>query len=151
MRTRDFLQSLVNHKFYIRLHNCVVYLVWHIMMKYSLPQEIEVWYIIPALRRELAKAMLSLGLKQNQIAVKLGLRESAISQYLNSKRGQSIKFNALIQQEISKSAQKIANNSTCVMKEIQDLCKTIKKSKFLCQVHKKYSNINYCCGTCAEE
>ena len=60
---------------------------------YSLPQEIEVWYIIPAIRRELTKILIKqYNLKQKKVAMLLGISEAAISQYLSNKRGQEIKF-----------------------------------------------------------
>ncbi|MBW3003958.1 helix-turn-helix domain-containing protein [Candidatus Woesearchaeota archaeon] len=117
-------------------------------MKYSLPQEIEVWYIIPAIRKELAKAMVKLGLKQREVATKLGLRESAVSQYINSKRGKDIEFNQSTRLKISNSAKKIIEKKSCVIKEIQDLLKLVKKNKTLCKVHKKHANINNCCEIC---
>ena len=55
-------------------------------LKQLMPQEIEVWYIIPAVRRELAKSMVKIGLKQKQIAVTLGITEAAVSQYLKLDR-----------------------------------------------------------------
>ncbi|MBW3014920.1 helix-turn-helix domain-containing protein [Candidatus Woesearchaeota archaeon] len=117
-------------------------------MRFSLPQEIEVWYIIPAIRKELAKAMRSLGLKQKEIASKLGLRESAVSQYINSKRGKEIKLNKKILKHIKESANKIIQNNSCAIREIQEICKEIKKSKTLCKIHMKYSQKDHCCGVC---
>ena len=43
-------------------------------MSMKLPQEIDVWYIIPAIRREFAKGLLKKGLKQREIAKKLSHR-----------------------------------------------------------------------------
>ena len=42
-------------------------------MHNQMPQEIEVWYIIPALRRELAKQMVEAGLTQKKIADLMGI------------------------------------------------------------------------------
>ena len=55
-------------------------------------QEIEVWYILPTVRREIVKGLLNKGLSQNEIAKKLGLRKSTISQYVNNKRGREVKL-----------------------------------------------------------
>lgn len=117
----------------------------------ALPQEIEVWYIIPTIRKELAKAMVGFGLKQRQVAKELGLRESAVSQYLHSKRGKDIEFEKNIKENIKKSAHNIIKKKSCVIKEIQDLLKMIKKNRTLCKVHKKYSDIEHCCGICLKE
>ncbi|MEA3430474.1 MAG: transcriptional regulator [Nanoarchaeota archaeon] len=117
-------------------------------MKNSLPQEIEVWYVIPAIRKELTKAMKKLGLSQRIIAQKLGLRESAVSQYIHSKRGKNINFDIKTKKMITKSAKDIVEHKSCVIKEIQDLCKAIRNNKTLCKIHKKYADIDHCCGIC---
>lgn len=119
-------------------------------MKYSLPQEIEVWYVIPGIRKELAKEMIKLGLSQREAAVRLGLRESAVSQYVHSKRGKDINFDKGTKEFIKKSAERIVNNKSCAVKEIQDICKEVKRNKTLCKIHKKHANIPHCCGICLE-
>jgi len=53
---------------------------------YSLPQEIEVWYIIPAIRKELARLLT----KENNLSYEkvggyLGISKAAVSQYLSNK------------------------------------------------------------------
>ncbi|HLC55710.1 MAG TPA: hypothetical protein VJJ23_00555, partial [Candidatus Nanoarchaeia archaeon] len=69
-------------------------------MKFDMPQEIEVWYIIPALRREFASILKEKGFPQKQIAEKLKLTESAVSQYLKLKRAKDLDFDSNIQKEI---------------------------------------------------
>ena len=59
-----------------------------------MPQEIEVWYIIPALRREFASILKEKGFPQKQIAEKLKLTESAVSQYLKLKRAKDLEVAA---------------------------------------------------------
>ena len=51
------------------------------------PQEIEVFYIIPAIRRHIAMYMKLRGLKQNKIAELLHIDKAAVSQYIKKKRG----------------------------------------------------------------
>ncbi len=46
-----------------------------------MPQEIDVWYILPALRRELTRILIDKGIPQRQIASMLGVTEPAITQY----------------------------------------------------------------------
>jgi uncharacterized protein len=54
---------------------------------YSLPQEIEVWYVIPAVRRELARILTSKhGLSYEKTGNVLGISKAAISQYQKNKR-----------------------------------------------------------------
>ena len=56
-------------------------------MSLKLRQEIEVWYVIPAIRKEIAKGLVKKGLKQRAVARKLEITDAAVSQYFNSKRG----------------------------------------------------------------
>lgn len=69
---------------------------------WMMPQEVEVWYVLPAIRRELAKVMKTKVVQradedgdmkdhkvtQKEIARMLGVTEPAITQYLLRKKGQ---------------------------------------------------------------
>ena len=69
---------------------------------WMMPQEVEVWYVLPAIRRELAKVMKTKVIQradedgdmkdhkitQKEIARMLGVTEPAITQYLLRKKGQ---------------------------------------------------------------
>ncbi|MFH0752551.1 MAG: helix-turn-helix domain-containing protein [archaeon] len=102
------------------------------------PQEVEVWYVLPALRKALAEEMLKLGLKQKEIAEKLHVTGAAISQYLKSKRAANIKFPQKIRKAIQISAKSIAK-SDAVMAETQKLCTLIRKHGLLCKIHKRHT------------
>jgi len=118
-------------------------------MKNVMPQEIEVWYLIPALRKELAKIFIKkYGLNQKKSAELLGITESAISQYLKSKRGGEIKFSKKEMNIIEKSAEKIIKEKNA-MKEIYDLCIRFRESKVICEIHKSQDkNIPKNCDVC---
>ena len=64
------------------------------------PQEIEVFYILPALRRELAVSLKSAGKSQKAIAGLLGVTEAAVSQYFSSKRASQVKFSDSLKKAI---------------------------------------------------
>ena len=107
---------------------------------YSLPQEIEVWYIIPAIRKELAKILhKKYKLTFEEIGEIVGVSKSAISQYLRKKRASIIKLPAKIKKEIEKSAEIIAKNKKKALKEIIRILSLIKKSKCTCAICKKYN------------
>ncbi|HIH66091.1 MAG TPA: transcriptional regulator, partial [Nanoarchaeota archaeon] len=55
-------------------------------MKLLHPQELEVFYFIPAIRKELSVQMKKKGKGQREIANLLGITEAAVSQYISSKR-----------------------------------------------------------------
>ena len=57
------------------------------------PCEMVVWYIIPAIRSELAKDLLKLGMKQKKISELMDITQPAVSQYITDKRGSGIKLN----------------------------------------------------------
>src|SRR3989338_7122887 len=80
-------------------------------MQETMPQEIEVRYIIPAIRRELASIFIKEHkLNQKEAAKLLGLTEAAISQYQHSKRAKEVVFSEDIIYEIRKSAEKFYVN-----------------------------------------
>lgn len=113
----------------------------------KLPQEIEVQYIIPALRRELVKELKKLDCSQKEISTVLELTEAGISQYLSGKRGSEVKFDKYIEKEIRDSAKKIKEGSPSFT-ELQKLCNLCKTNMILCAVHKKYCDINKCPKEC---
>jgi predicted transcriptional regulator len=113
---------------------------------YNLPQEIEVWYVIPAIRKEFAKVFINkYNMTQEKAASILGVSKSAVSQYLSSKRAR-LKFNKEIVSEIEKSADRIIKDRNIVVKEIIRIINYMKENGFLCNVCKKYNKgvINVC-------
>ena len=104
------------------------------------PQEIEVFYVIPALRRQLAMVMKEGGLKQSKIADLLYIKRAAVSQYISNKRGGKVVFNEDIMKEIKTSADRIVDKFT-LLSEIQRLLRVVKNSGELCKIHKQFSNV----------
>lgn len=106
-------------------------------MKGVMPQEIEVWYILPALRKEFTKLMVKKGLTQREVAQKLLITEAAVSQYLKGKRGGNLEFSEELQNEIEQGVERLLN-SGLIVREFQMLCRKVRESKMLCDIHKKY-------------
>ena len=117
-------------------------------MQLQMPQEIEVWYVLPAIRRKIAKQMLSAGLKQKEIAKSLKVTEPAVSQYLKSKRAKKVNFNKKINKSIKKSAELLMKNKSCVIREIQKCCKLVREEGILCKIHVRESNVAGKCKGC---
>jgi len=115
-----------------------------------MPQEVEVWYLVPALRRELAKILIDkYGLTQKDVAKVFGLTPAAISQYLNSKRGGDIKFSRVEIEKIEKVAEKISKNSEGATKYLYDLCVLLRKSDIVCRIHREHDKtISKNCEIC---
>jgi len=115
-----------------------------------MPQEIEVWYLIPALRKEITKFIIkNFGKSQKDVSVILGISEGAVSQYLNSKRGSELKFSKDELEEIGKAANKIIEEGE-VDQNFYNLCVKLRGCQSLCALHKKQDkdlpkNCDLCC------
>ncbi len=112
---------------------------------WMMPQEVEVWYVLPAIRRELAKVMktktvartsddgekLDHKITQKEIARMLGVTEPAITQYLLKKKGQrsrgdQVALPGVILKEIDKSADKmISEYEKARVNEVEDIFETM--------------------------
>ena len=107
---------------------------------YSLPQEIEVWYIIPAVRRKLSITLAEkYKLKQKEIARILGTSEAAISQYLSKKRASELKFPETMNKDFEKACQEITKNNKKVVGEIMKLVNLSKKNGVSCCMCRKHN------------
>jgi len=109
------------------------------------PQEIEVFYVIPALRKHLAVQMKANGLKQREIATLLGIEDAAVSQYINNKRGDKIKFEDVTSKEIARSAVNV-KDPLSFLSETQRLLQIIRKTGALCKIHKQISEVPLGCS-----
>ena len=125
----------------------------------ELPQEIEIWYVIPMIRKKLVYCLKQEGLKQNEIAKIMGVTESAVSQYVQNKRAKKECFGDRTTKEIEKSAKKIIESDYYKSKnfkevekicfsEINRICKLVKKNKVLCKIHKSKNDSIGECNLC---
>jgi len=121
-------------------------------MKKIMPQEIEVWYLIPSLRKEFTKIFVdNYGINQKKIAKILGITEAAVSQYLKFKRGNEVKFSEEELKKIKKSAKKIIEEKESVMKNLYGLCIALRGSKVICKTHRsKDKSVPKNCDICFE-
>ncbi|MCR4285234.1 MAG: transcriptional regulator [archaeon] len=116
-------------------------------MAYLLSQEIEVWYIIPAIRKELARLLTKkYELSYEKAGNILGISKAAISQYLSNKRANKIKLSNETKIEVEKSAKIVFENPKMAVTEMQKILKFMKDSKSSCEVCKKYNKevLKYC-------
>ena len=115
-----------------------------------MPQELEVWYLIPALRRELAKTFIKEHqLSQKKAAKILGITEAAVSQYIKDKRGNELRFSKKDKENISKTAKKIIKNPENLIEELYALCASFRGFKTLCDLHRsKDKTISPQCRAC---
>ena len=100
------------------------------MRMYSLPQEIEVWYVIPAIRRELARLLTKeYGLSYDKAGNALGISKAAISQYQKNKRASKVKLHERTLKEIEKSAKKINKDKELTVKAILRVLRFMRDKK----------------------
>ena len=112
-----------------------------------MPQELEVWYVLPAIRSQLAKALLKKGLSQTEIAKKIGVTRGAVSHYITQKRANELKFNQKINKAIEKSAAVIAAKGNFIA-ETQKICELVKKEIGLCKISKDLGFAPQDCREC---
>ena len=104
-----------------------------------MPQELEVWYLLPSLRKELAKLFIKdYAFSQREVSEILGITESAVSQYLKSKRAKKMKFSSMEMGEIKKTAGKIVHDKKNSRIYLYDLSKKLRGSECMCIVHRKH-------------
>lgn len=111
------------------------------------PQEIEVWYILPAIRKELVHALKERKISQKEIAKLLNVTEPAISQYMKTKRAKNIELNQEVKTFIQKSALRITDGKSA-FQQIQRISNFIKHSKALCEIHMQLENNLSSCDIC---
>lgn len=107
------------------------------MSKQLLPSEIQVWYVLPVLRKELARVLVrDHKVSQKEAAMFLGITEAAVSQYLNDKRGNDIDLTPEIKEEIKLSAIKILEGGSTVLEQTVRLLQHKLVGELVCDYHK---------------
>ena len=124
-------------------------------MQETMPQEIEVRYILPAIRRELAKIFIKEHeMNQKEAAKILGLTEAAVSQYQHLKRAKEVVFTNKIVDEIRISAGKILaekNAKQRLIAEMYRISNLTTVRQILCDIHRAQSKDLEECNVCFDE
>jgi len=117
--------------------------------------EIASQYLLPTLRALVAKNLMEkYRLTQQDTALKLGLTQSAISQYTRQLRGSKIKTiekDKGIIEEIDKFSGRIASgelNTLTSLDAFCGICKLIRNKRILCEIHIKYFPALKDCNIC---
>ncbi len=101
-----------------------------------LTQKIELNSLIPAIRKHFIELLEKEGLNDSEIAKRLKITKSAVSQYKHKKRGKKLKFPQDIMHEINSSAIAISKGHDANT-EISKIIGKIKKTKYICDVCKE--------------
>lgn len=119
--------------------------------------EIVAQYVVPTMRALIAKRLMEkYKLTQQAAALKLGLTQSAVSQYMRNLRGakiKSIEKDAAISKEIDVFVDEIAAGNISSLKTLDDfckICKSIRRKKLLCDIHMKLFPEMKDCRICLE-
>jgi hypothetical protein len=117
------------------------------------PCEVIVWYVIPTIRAELAKELVKMGMSQKHVSERLGITQSAVSQYIKDKRGKGIPVNKEVRKGIKELAKQVMAESS--PKEsipgICMVCAIVKSSGVLCDLHRKDDPSLVDCDVCFRE
>lgn len=121
----------------------------------QLPQETELWYVIPTIRKALVVELKKQDIKQKDIAPLLGITESAVSQYVKDKRAAfCYEFfdKPPMKPEIKLSAMRILSQKRpeIVIQEINRLCRIAKEKRIICAIRKKKDPSLKSCNVCYE-
>ena len=73
----------------------------------KLPCEEAIWYTLPKIRADIAKELVKSGMSQKEVADKMEITPSAVSQYLSKKRGNQMKMPADYDKLLKKAALEI--------------------------------------------
>ena len=107
----------------------------------KIPCELVVWYVLPTIRREVAKELVKThGMTQAQVARKFGVTDAAISQYLRKKRGNSPQIEESpsypqFEEEIRAAADRICNEESEFATEICRICMVVKRTGMLARIY----------------
>lgn len=105
------------------------------------PCEIVVWYVLPTIRREMARELVTVHkVKQSQVARLFGVTDAAISQYLSRKRGsnsliEESKDYGLFMDEIRESSRRIALSESDMSIEMCRICTVVKSIGLLAEIY----------------
>lgn len=101
----------------------------------QLPQEIEVWYVLPALRREFANVLIKEHkLSQKKVAGLLQITEAAVSQYISGKRAGKVKFDMDVLAEVRKSAKRVVKGDVPLFTELERISKHLTVKQVVCEM-----------------
>ena len=115
------------------------------------PCEIVVWYVIPAIRSELAKELLNLGMKQKDVSELMDITQPAVSQYITDKRGSGIKLPDDVRQMIKDFARELYDgeaDKSDLISRVCIICKHVKTEDVIDQLGIDKSKLNADCQSC---
>ena len=115
------------------------------------PCEIVVWYVIPAIRSELAKELLNSGMRQKDVSELMDITQPAVSQYITDKRGSGIKLDDNVKMMIHDFAYELSIGKATkadLISRTCEICKKIETTDVLSQLGIDKSELGDDCQSC---
>ena len=115
------------------------------------PCEIVVWYVIPAIRSELAKELLNLGMKQKDVSELMDITQPAVSQYITDKRGSGIKLDNHVKTMVKDFAFELYTGESTkadLISRTCTICKQVETADVLNQLGIDKSELGEDCQSC---
>lgn len=115
------------------------------------PCEIVVWYVIPAIRSELAKELLNLGMKQKDVSELMDITQPAVSQYITDKRGSGIKLDDDVRQMVKDFAFELSTGESTkadLIPRTCAICKNVQPEDIMEQLGMDKDNLGEDCKSC---
>ena len=115
------------------------------------PCEIVVWYVIPAIRSELAKELLNLGMKQKDVSELMDITQPAVSQYITDKRGSGIRLDDNVRAKIREFARQLSEGEATkadLIPRTCAICKNVSVTDVLNQLNIDKSELGEDCQSC---
>jgi uncharacterized protein len=119
------------------------------MKKIIFPQEIEVWYILPTIRKKIALKLVEKGLQQKKVAEIMGITPAAVCQYKSEKRAKKEIFDSEMELELIKSVKNIIKDHYQLAEEIIRLNGLMKKKGIVCKLYSEICALKNCKGACS--
>lgn len=92
-----------------------------------LSQEIEVWYVIPALRSWISRCLIEdFDMSYEQVGNILGVSRAAISQYMKGKRAAKIKLPKELGSKITAACKVLVKDETKSVEEIEKILRHVR-------------------------
>lgn len=107
----------------------------------KIPCEIVVWYMLPTIRKGVAKELVEVhGLTQSKVARLFGVTDAAVSQYLRNKRGDyDVVVNSpgfpMVQEEMAAAASRMVNSGTEFTDEVCNICMVAKSCGIIGKIY----------------
>lgn len=97
----------------------------------KVPCEHAIWYILPQIRSDIAKELVSGGMSQKEAAKRLGVTPAAVSQYLNKKRANTEKKGKVYYEAVKTAGERIRDmdDDSAISNIICELCNACQKNE----------------------